>query len=150
MAGDVQINCDGKIVGTVNPMPVGSFLKGTAVGTVTTVTWANSAPVTTKKSINITKPTDVCQEYELIVTNPSTVTNLVMNVYNTESLGTATESLLYGPVTLPKWDTSSASSFITLIHGLCNGTDARIKLYNDTALGTADTFGASIRIRELM
>lgn len=166
MAGDVQINCDGTIVGTVNPMPVtlqgvdidtdGSLtvankLIGTQVGTTPSLTWANSSTVTTYKMVDFTHPTSISDQYAITVTNPSTVTNLVMNVFNVDPLGTATDTLLYGPVTISKWSTGSASSFTTLIHGWFNGdVDGRLKIYNDTALGASDTFSASVRIRELM
>ena len=136
--------------GTVNAD--GTFTQNIAVtGSLatlldTTAVWANSAAVNTAVNLDIPLPTQLQGEglYQIIVTNPSTVSALTVVVKNKETLGTAK----YPELTRFGVSTSSPDGKVIVVQGLF-GEAARLTLSNDTVLGAADGFTAYVRVRRM-
>lgn len=130
---------------------MGSSLKQTQLSTDQTAVYANSDPANTQKTINFTAPTSPSQEYELIVYNPSTVTDLTIKVFNTELvLGAGSRDALITTVSIPKSQTftgTTINTYARFIHGMFNGGDLKLVVSNDTVLGAADAFTAYARLR---
>ena len=132
----------------------GSNLRQTQIGTDQTATWANSAAANTQVSVTITKPTVPVGEYELIIYNPSTVTDLTIKVFAVEAaLGGGARDALITTIPVLKSQAITGtiiSAYVRIIHGIFNGADCKLVISNDTALGAAEGFTAYIRLREVM
>lgn len=130
------------------------ILKQNRVGLDQTITWANNDGANTQKTKTFTKPSVSLSEYELIVYNPSTVTDITVKVFNVEaSFGGADRDALITTLSIPKKQTQTGTEIAThakLIHGIFNGGDCKLVLSNDTALGGSDGFSAYLRLREVM
>jgi hypothetical protein len=131
----------------------GSNLRQTQAGTDQTIIWANSAAINTQQTVTFTKPASPVSEYELIVYNPSTITDITVKIFNVEtSLGAGTRDALVTTVSIPKSQAVTGTTINTqakYLHGVFNGTDCKLVLSNDTVLGVADGFSAYLRIREV-
>lgn len=131
----------------------GAVLRGSQIGTDQVVSWANSAAANTQKVITFAKPADPVGEYELIVYNPSTVTDLTVKIFAVEpSLGGADRDGLITEAAIPKAATKTGTSINTdihFVHGMFNGANCKLILSNDTALGASDGFDAYVRLREV-
>jgi len=131
----------------------GSILRQTQAGTDQTIIWANSAAINTQQTVTFTKPASPVSEYELIVYNPSTITDITVKIFNVEtSLGAGTRDALVTTVSIPKSQAVTGTTINTqakYLHGVFNGTDCKLVLSNDTVLGVADGFSAYLRIREV-
>ena len=132
----------------------GSNLRQTQIGTDQTATWANSAAANTQVSVTITKPTVPLSEYELVVYNPSTVTDITVKIFSVEtSLGGGTRDAQITSVSIPKSQAVTGTTINTqakFLHGIFNGADVKLAMSNDTVLGVADGFSAYVRLREVM
>jgi hypothetical protein len=131
----------------------GSTLRQTQISTDQTIIWANSAAINTQQTVTFTKPASPVSEYELIVYNPSTITDITVKIFNVEtSLGAGTRDALVTTVSIPKSQAVTGTTINTqakYLHGVFNGTDCKLVLSNDTVLGVADGFSAYLRIREV-
>jgi len=133
---------------------MGTQLKESQVGLDQQITWANSDPANTQKNITFTKPDIVIDEYELVIYNPSIVTDLTIKVFAVEPAlgGNARDALI---TTIPVLKSlvitgTTINAYTKLLHGIFNGCDCKLVISNDTALGAADGFSVYIRLREVM
>lgn len=152
MAKDIQpveIVAGSASIGTVTL--TGSIVKQTQVGADSTAVYANSDAANTQKTISFTAPTSPSQEYELIVYNPSTITDLTVKVFNVELLlASGTRDALITTVSIPKSQAitgTTINTYAKFLHGLFNGGDVKMVVSNDTVLGVADGFTATARLR---
>ncbi len=128
-----------------NPVARGANKK---VGTDLTFTWANSAAANTEVSNDIALP-DTWQpdaRYLIIVRNPSAVTALTGKIkLKATSLGGADRypRLKGGDFSV---SANVPEGEAVLVEGWMLGDGARLTLSNDTALGAADGFSATVRI----
>jgi hypothetical protein len=131
----------------------GSTLRQTQISTDQTVTWANSNVVNTQKTVTFTKPTAPISEYEIIIYNPSTVTDLTVKVFAVETaLGGGTRDALVTTVSIPKSQSVTGTTINTqakFLHGIFNASDCKLVLSNDLILGASDGFSAYVRLREV-
>lgn len=122
------------------------------VGIDSVVTWANSDVVNTQKTSVIPSPVDKKQEYELLIYNPSTITDLSCKIFiSALDLQGATRQALLATITIPKSQVVTGTTINThsrLLHGLFYGGDILLVFSNDTMLGVADGFTASYRLIE--
>jgi hypothetical protein len=120
------------------------------------IVFANSASQHTQKIIDIAKPTSgmIVNEYEIVVYNPSTASDLTVKVFTQETfLNGATkyslvDTLQVGKSASTTGTTVDCRSFrvdTMFISGNC-----RLIVSNDTALGEAEGFTATIRITEII
>jgi hypothetical protein len=143
-----------KIADTVSVLTEGSAVRGNQVGNDLQVTWAGSAAVDTQKTVTIVKPEVPVSEYEVVVYNPSTVTDLTVKIFNEEvALGGGNRQALLTTVTVPKSQMLTGTivnTYVRLISGMFVGTNCTLVLSNNIALGVSDGFSAYVRIREVM
>lgn len=157
-------------VSNANPVPVsdagssitvdgnvgisGNYTTGTAVGDDNAVVFENSAAANTQVNVDIAKPSNPKNRYLLTVYNPSTITDLTVRIF-------AKDLALGGDIRYSHLDTIAIqksqafngltiNSYSYLLEGAFIGTDLRIVIMNDAALGAADGFSAYIRVREVV
>jgi hypothetical protein len=113
-----------------------------------TAAWANSAAQNTAVNIDITPPTVLQGDALnlLIVTNPSTVTDLTVVVKNKGTFGGTAR---YPELTRYAVAKNLAEGKTFLVQGWMLGEGARLTLSNDTALGGSDGFTAYVRVRKV-
>lgn len=132
---------------------IGEALLENQVGADQTLTWANSDAENTQKTVSFTKPAQPLSEYELIVYNPSTVTDITVKVFNVEtSLGGASRDAFITSVSIPKSQMvtgTTINTYAKFVHGMFNGGNLKLVLSNDTVLGASDGFSAYARLREV-
>lgn len=63
-----------------------NFLLESQIDIDRTASWGASSVITTQKNIDFPKPASPVKEYELIIMNPSRVTDLTVSAYNLETL----------------------------------------------------------------
>jgi len=135
-------------------LAVASPLRQNKVGDDIALAFANDAAANTQKTTTIAKPARQLEEYELIVHNPSTETDLTVKVFAVETaLGGATRDALIATLTVPKKQTTTGTSIeahMRLLHGIFNGADCKLVVSNDTLVGAAGAFTATARLREVM
>lgn len=152
-AGGLYVPVKVSDAGAVATELTGSNLRQTQIGTDQTATWANSAAANTQVSVTITKPTVPVGEYELIIYNPSTVTDLTVKVFAVETaLGGGTRDALVTTVSIPKSQSVTGTTINTqakFLHGIFNASDCKLVLSNDLILGASDGFSAYVRLREV-
>lgn len=113
--------------------------------------FANSAVVNTNVSATIPRPTTTCQVYQIMVYNPSTVTDLSIKIFNIDSLNGANRDCLLQTIIVPKSQVitgTTVSAYSFLIEGMFAGTDVKLVASNNTVLGASDTFSAYLDIVE--
>jgi hypothetical protein len=133
-----------------------SKISGTVVsgGTDPTAVFANSAGANTQATpITITKPTNVSQMHQISVYNPSTVTDLTVKVFTVAtSLGGGDRDVLVDTITIPKAQSvtgTTINSYAETIYNWMNLGNGKIQISNNTALGAAEGFTATVRVREI-
>lgn len=128
-------------------------LQEVQVGADQTITFSNSDPANTQVTNTITKPDNPVDEYELVVYNPSTVTDLTVKVFSVQaSLGGGSRDALITTLSIPKSQTITGTSINTYshyLHGIFNGTNCKLVFSNDTVLGGSDGFSAYFRLQEV-
>lgn len=131
-----------------------SVLSGVKIGTDKSFVFANSALINAQATaVDVTFPPCPKSEYMVTVYNPSTVTDLTVKIFS-KALDLASD-VRYGLITtlnIPKAATITGTAINTysfFVHGAFNASDVRIIVSNDTALGVADGFTATLRIREV-
>lgn len=115
------------------------------------VTWANSAPALTVKTLDLPHAKSD-GDYEVIVRNPSAVTDISVDV---EIAETADAQFGGGSTRYPSFDSFTAAK--NNVDGVTHvvkewplgSAQGRITLKNVTILGGADTFTADVRIRHI-
>ena len=137
-----------------NGLPVNPGLSGSQVGSDVTAAWANSDPADTVKSVILTAPTMRVVQYALIVYNPSTETNITIQIAATETvLAAGTRYAKIATLSVPKSQGIKGTTINTheyLIEGLFLGGTAVMSYWsNDTALSVAGAFTAYARLREV-
>ena len=132
----------------------GRLLRKIQVGTDQDVVFANSAAANTQVSLTITQPASPLDEYELIVYNPSTVTDLTCKVFTVETaLGGGDRDSYLTAFSVPKSQSvtgTTINTYIRQLHGVFNGGNLKLVFSNDTVLGAAEGFTAKARLRELV
>lgn len=113
------------------------------------VTWANSAPALTVKTLDI--PHALSDgDYEVIVRNPSAITDLTVNMQTQEAAssqfgGGATRYPTFDSFTAVKNSVDGATKLVK--EWPLGSAQGRVSLSNITVLGVADGFTADVRIR---
>lgn len=112
-----------------------------------TSVWANSAPINTVVDKDITLPSLLQGDalYEIIVTNPSTVSDITVVVKNKETFNAIArypELTRFGVV-------KNTDGKVILVQGWMLGEGGRLTLSNDTVLGVSDGFTAYVRVRKV-
>jgi len=124
---------------------------GTQVGSDQNIVFANSDPANTQVPITFTKPTNPIQEYDLIVYNPSTVTDLTVKLYTIEtSLGGGDRDAYITSVSVPKSQSITGTTINCYKKSLAkifNNGNFKIVVSNDTVLGGSDGFTSVARLR---
>ena len=113
----------------------------------TSVTFADGATVNTEKNVDIALPANLDSDnlYQLLIHNPSTITNLEnrVKVKWTDSGG----NVRYSQLTYIKVGTAEGKA--VLVQGSMLGEGFRVTISNDTALGTGEGFTAYLQVREV-
>lgn len=130
---------------------IGNVIQQVQIGADQDVVFANSAAANTQNSLSVTAPESPSDQYELIVYNPSTITDLTVKVFNVElALALGTRDALITTLTIPKAATvtgTTINTHVNFITGAFNGGDLKLVVSNATVLGVADGFTASFRLR---
>lgn len=115
--------------------------------------FANSALIDSQVNVDFTLPDYTKERYEVVVYNPSTVTDLTVKAFSKElALGGGTRYTLIDSFTVDKAQAKTGttiSGYVKFLEGLFVGTDVRIVVSNNTALGAAEGFTAYVRLREV-
>lgn len=132
---------------------IGNVLQQAQIGADSNAVFANSDAVNTQKTINFTAPEDPSDQYELIVYNPSAITDLTVKVFNVELLlGLGDRDALITTLTIPKAATVTGTLldvYVNIITGAFNGGNLKLVVSNVTALGAAQGYTAFFRLRTL-
>jgi hypothetical protein len=159
----VMANVDGLVPGMegytgpiVQANITNSKISGTVVSGSTdpTAVFANSAGANTQATpITITKPTNVSQMHQISVYNPSTVSDLTVKVFTVATgLGGGDRDVLVDTITIPKAQSvtgTTINSYAETIYNWMNQGNGKIQISNNTALGAAEGFTATVRVREI-
>lgn len=128
-------------------------LSGSQIGSDIQLVWENGSAANVIREVVVSKPDIVTDKYQLIVYNPSTVTDLIVDVCALETLGGEERNSLLTRITVPRAQTApngiTYDTHTFTIEGLFNGTACKFIAYNTTELGASDAFSAYLRIREL-
>ena len=146
-------------INILSPQSGRILISGEQVGEDISFAFANSSEANTQKVATVavpqeaTAPNDALQAYKLAVHNPSTVSALTLKLFTVEkSLGGADRFCLLETLDVPKAQTikgTAIDAYEYLVGGIFCGGDLKIVASNDTALGAAEGFTATIRIREV-
>jgi hypothetical protein len=132
-------------INTMSPKSGLSLLSGRQICDDIPLTWANSSAANTQKTATVASLVDPMSEYAVTVHNPSAVSDLTCVVYNViPSLGGADRDAELTTLTFSKGKTVTK-----LVHGMFMGGNVKLVLSNDTVLGAADGFIATIRLIEV-
>lgn len=154
MSSKILIRVLDTVLNALKVTTAGNMVRQTQVDVDKSVTFANSAPANTQAAaITITRPANPVKEHELIVYNPSTITDLTVKLFAVETnLGGGSRDVLIATVIIPKKQTTTGTNIeahAKFATGLFNGADLKIQVSNDTVLGVADGFTANLRLREV-
>lgn len=139
----------GADVSITNPLPTkqyGDYLVEVSVDSNRPFTWANSALINTQKTYTYTQPTASLSLYEVCIENPSTVTDLTGKLFQ---VNTTLGDCYITSFSVPKSQTISGTSigaYSKFVNYCFNGTNIKLVLSNDTALGGSDGFTAHASI----
>jgi hypothetical protein len=113
-----------------------------------TAAWANNAAAGTAVDIDVTPPENRQREalYEIIVTDPSSESDLTVVVKNKETFGGTAR---YPELTRFGVVKSNADGIGRVVQGWLLGEGARITITNDTLIGAGGAFTAYVRVRRL-
>ena len=146
-------------INILSPQSGRILISGEQVDSDFSVTFANSSAADTQKVVAVEIPqetsdqSDALQAYKFAVHNPSTVSALTLKLFTVEkSLGGADRSCLLETIEVPKAQAikgTAIDAYEFLVGGIFCGGDLKIVASNDTALGAAEGFAATIRIREV-
>lgn len=126
------------------------IISGTQISTDINVAFANNASANTQQNVTFTKPSSVLSEYKIVVWNPSTVTDLTIKVMDVDAVN---GDSLITTLSIPKKQTitgTNVQGYTNLIHGIFIGSDCKLVISNDTALGSSGGFSAIVRVREVI
>jgi len=148
---------NGTPIDETNALPVSLYgsniVLGTQIGTDQAVAFANSAAANTQVNVDFVKPTVVRNRYKLAFYNPSTITDLTVKIMSVAlSFGGGTRYDLIDTIVIPKSQAitgTTIDSYTKFVEGLFVGTDLRLVVSNNTALGAAEGFTGYIRLREV-
>lgn len=148
-----------KRINRMQPQSGRVLLSGEQIGSDLAFVFANSASANTQKTATVAVPeegmatNDPVQAYKIAVHNPSAVTDLTVKLFTVEaSLGGAARDCLLESLVVPKAATVTGTAINAheyLVGGMFCGGALKIVVSNDTVLGGADGFTATIRIREV-
>lgn len=129
-------------------------LSGVKISNDKTFVFANSALINSQATaVDIAFPTAPKSEYMLTVYNPSTVTDLTVKIFaKAMAIGGADRYAFITSIVVPKSQAitgTTINTYVSYIHGAFNSSDVRLIVSNNTALGGADGFTATLRIREV-
>jgi hypothetical protein len=121
------------------------LVQGTQIGTDMTAAWANNAGANTSVTIDIVKPLIPIMSYELTVYNPSTESDLTINVYQKKTaLGGGDRYAFLTALNYQKTTTTAK-----VLEPLFCGGDVRLIISNDTLIGAAGAFTATLRLESV-
>lgn len=128
-------------------------VSGTQISTDQLASFANSAGANTQINVDFTKPTNVKGTYALSIYNPSTVSDITVKIMaKALDMQSGTRYLQLDSFAVAKSQavTGTTINGVTkLLEGLFVGYDVRLVISNNTALGVAEGFGATVRLREV-
>lgn len=146
-------------INILSPQSGRILISGEQVGGDLVFAFGNSSEANTQRALAVavpqeaTAPNDALQAYKLAVHNPSAVSALTLKMFTVEkSLGGADRFCLLETLDVPKAQTikgTAIDAYEYLVGGIFCGGDLKIVASNDTALGAAEGFTATIRIREV-
>jgi hypothetical protein len=123
----------------------GRIVNGVQQGSDMTAAWANNAGAATTVTIDITKPLLTLMSYELTVYNPSVDSDLTINVYQKKTaLGGGDRYAFLTALNYQKTTTTSK-----VLEPLFCGGDVRLIISNDTLIGAAGAFTATLRLESV-
>jgi hypothetical protein len=121
------------------------LVQGTQIGSDMTAAWANNAAANTSVTIDIVKPLIPIMSYELTVYNPSTESDLTINVYQKKTaLGGGDRYAFLTALNYQKTTTTAK-----VLEPLFCGGDVRLIISNDTLIGAAGAFTATLRLESV-
>lgn len=140
--------------GALSVQLAGSVIKQTQVGGDKEFVFANEALADNQQTATITAPANPGKKHEIIVNNPSTVTDLTVKLFNIEAdlVGDTDKDAYITSFVVPKSGSVTGTLIDThaaFIEGLFNGGDLKLVVSNNTVLGETDGFTATVRIREV-
>ena len=148
-----------KRINILSPQSGRILISGEQVGEDISFAFANSSEANAQKVATVAVPqeateqSDALQAYKFAIHNPSAVSALTVKLFTVEkSLGGADRSCLLETIEVPKAQTikgTAIDAYEYLVGGIFCGGDLKIVASNDTALGAAEGFTATIRIREV-
>ncbi len=112
------------------------------------VSWGNNDPANTQKTIDIALPGTLHRDalYEIVVTDPSTESDLTVVVRNKHTFGGIAR---YPELTRFSVLKNNADGRAVLVQGWMLGEGARLVLSNDTLLGAAGAFTSYVHVRRV-
>lgn len=129
-------------------------LSGQLVELIEHIAWANDEAADSQKIIVVHEPVTPVYEYEIIVYNPSTETDLTVKVFSVEDLEGAIR-IIDAYVTswlVPKSQAITGTTincYKTVITGIFNSRAIKIVISNDDVIGAAGAFEALVKIKEI-
>jgi len=127
------------------------LLSVTQIGDDQAVAFANSALINTQVNVDIVKPATFSQRYQIVVYNPSTVTDLTVKIFGKcLTFGGDTRYSFYDSFTVLKSQAitgTTINTYVKEIEGIFADTDLRLVVSNVTGLGAADGFSAYVRVK---
>jgi hypothetical protein len=155
-----HVDSNGRVegeVGYVGPtVQTTNKVSGTIISGETdpTAVFANNATANTQATaITITKPDSVSQMHQISVYNPSTVSDLTVKVFTVATgLGGGDRDVLVDTLIIPKAQAVSGTTIVAYaetVYNWMNLGNGKIVVSNNTALGAAEGFTATVRVREI-
>jgi hypothetical protein len=131
-------------------------LRQRQVGDNLTFAFAHSANANTQKTATVAKPANPLMEYQLIIYNPSTTSDITVKLLAVEEdLGgegvdveVLIDSFIVQKAQAVSGTTISAYA-VNLVGALFNGSNLKIVVSNNEALAADGGFTATVRIREV-
>lgn len=127
-------------------------VSGAVVSRQTTGAWANNAAANTVKSLTqISSPAYPVQNYLINVVNPSTESDLTVKLFNTRTINSVSTKCYLTSLTVPKAATikgTAIGAYDFMVQGLFVAGTLDVDISNDTLIGAAGTFAATVTIYE--
>lgn len=117
------------------------------------VVFANNAVINNKQTLTVPSMDIAIDEYQIVVNNPSTVSDLTIELYSVETFNGVQKDAFIETLTIPKKTTrtngKSVEAHCEYIHGVLNGAALRIEISNNVALGAAEGFTTYVKLRAM-
>jgi len=125
-----------------------------AVEFIRSIAWANSEVINTQKILIFNQPMKPVSEYEIIVYNPSTATDITVKLFSLENFEGSIkgQEAFIDSWIVPASQTITGTAIDTYkenVSGIFNDSPLKIVLSNDTAIGVAGAFTALLKIKKV-